>query len=268
MRVARSMRATVPVAAMPRLSTTTRSAVGSVPVGSVGSPSFGQRPPQWLTQAVEPSRLIAAPNGATPPVFTRPSSRPDAASTIASSFSNTSGTTARRAVRASAGPPARWRPRSSASAVNAPRRVDPVPGSGARGVREQPDRAAGAVVRRARRDDQADQRRSALGIEGQPLQRRRALQLPAAADRVLQPVEAIELALPARVRPVSTHSSLADDAERDAVDAAVEHALDAGRRDRLARRHHAGIGHAAHGPLDRLRRPRPRPVRPRRAAPR
>ena len=71
------MRATVPVAAMPRASTTTRSAVGSVPVGSVGSPSFGQRPPQWLTQAVEPSRLIAAPNGATPPVFTRPSSRPD-----------------------------------------------------------------------------------------------------------------------------------------------------------------------------------------------
>ena len=44
---------------------------GARPVGSVGSPPCGQRPPQWLTQATAPSRLIDGADRARP----RPSSR-------------------------------------------------------------------------------------------------------------------------------------------------------------------------------------------------
>ena len=117
----RSTRVSVPVEAMPRSSTTTRSAVGARPVGAVMSPSVGQRPPQLLTQAVRPSRLTTAPNGATPPVLTTPDTLPVSASTTASALSNTSGTTARPPLplRASAGAPPRWRPRSAASGTNA-----------------------------------------------------------------------------------------------------------------------------------------------------
>ncbi len=120
-RRSRSTRVRLPVDAMPRSSTTTRSAVGASPVGAVMSPSFGQRPPQLLTQAVRPSRLTTAPNGATPPVLTMPDTRPVSASTTASALSNTSGITTRPplAVRASAGAPPRWRPRSAASGTNA-----------------------------------------------------------------------------------------------------------------------------------------------------
>ena len=179
-RVSRSMRATVPVAAMPRSSTTTRSAAGSVPVGSVGSPSFGQRPPQWLTQA---DRAVAADRraerrhaaGLDPALD--PARRP--ASTIASSFSNTSGTTARRRASGSRERPARRRGGGRDRQASAERhRAVGASRCAARSRTAPPARlpaARGGTVRPTSGD-------LAHGIERQPLQRRRAVQLPAAAD--------------------------------------------------------------------------------------
>ena len=196
-RASRSMREMVPVDAMPRLSTTTRSASGAVPVGSVTSPSAGQRPPQLLTHAARPSRLITAPKGATPPVLTLPSRRP---------------------ALAHRSPPARCRrpaapPRGRCRRARSDGRSSGQVQTEIGGQRhERSRRRAGAAARRLRRDSRlrcagtrhADERRLAYGVEHQALKCRRRR----TASSCCEPgSRAIRAGTPAGARPCSARSS-------------------------------------------------------------
>jgi hypothetical protein len=101
------------------------------------------------------------------------------------------------------------------------------------------------ILHRARRHRDSNERTLALGIQDEPLQRRRTGKLPVVAHAVLQPVEPVDVR-PSALRPARQHPELVVvRAEGEAVDAAVEHALHAGRRNRLARGDHAVIGHAS-----------------------
>ena len=145
---ARSSRTTVPLAAIPRASTTTLSAVGDEPVGALGSDEVGRRPPQLLTYTAVPSSFSATPKGAiryspAPADRRPPGSRPPAW------LSATSGTAAIRRPResglvATARAPLRCRPRLSATTRRPPASTErSCATSGPRGCTDEPTRTDG-----------------------------------------------------------------------------------------------------------------------------